>query len=53
MSSTPIFEAYVYDFFFLFGKVDLLSFDFERANRFVFEVLGTVGEFLIKCDVMH
>jgi len=53
MSSTLIFEAYLYNFLLLFNKVNLLSFDFEEASEFVFGILGTIEEFLVKCDVMH
>ena len=53
MSLILIFEVCVYNILLLFGKFNLLSFDFERASGFAFRVLGTVGEFLVKCDTMY
>jgi len=53
MSLILIFEACAYNILLLFGKFNLLSFDFERASGFAFRVLGTVGEFLVKCDTMY
>ena len=54
MSSMLIFEAYVYDFLLLIGKVDLLLFNFARSGGgFDLGSLGTTGEFLIKYKDMH